>query len=112
MWHNVVGGMVGYGGMLGIAWAVKRVKEKERGVELAKQRLTRLVGGYRQRCPFRLLPVEVPGIDKAVQRLEADRACDLGRLWAVAVYRVSSVGFACGVFRGDGFGDEYGGGGS
>ena len=47
---------------------------------------------------LRLLLAGVPGIDKAVQRLEADRACDFGRLWAIDVYRVSSVGFACGFF--------------
>lgn len=33
-----------------------------------------------------------------------------GRLWAVPHYRVSPVALACGLFRIDGSGDEYGGG--
>ena len=38
VWDEVVGCMVGYGVYVGIAWVVKSVKEKGRGVELAKQR--------------------------------------------------------------------------
>ena len=37
-------------------------------------------------------------------------ACDPGWLWAVPLHRESPAGFEGGVFRGDGSGDEYGGG--
>lgn len=39
-------------------------------------------------------------------------ACDPGWLRAVPLYREPPVGFEGGVFRIDGFGDEYGGGGN
>ena len=38
VFHNVLGCAIGFGVFVGIAWVVKSVKEKGRGVELAKQR--------------------------------------------------------------------------
>ena len=50
------------------------------------------------------------GIVESDGFLAPGRTCDFGRLRPLALHRVPPAGFACGLFRGDGFGDEYGGG--
>lgn len=50
------------------------------------------------------------GIVESDGFLAPGRTCDFGRLRPLALHRVPPTGPACGLFRGDGFGDEYGGG--
>ena len=50
------------------------------------------------------------GIVESDEFLAPGRPCDLGRLRPLALHRVPPAGPACGFFRSDGFGDEYGGG--
>lgn len=50
------------------------------------------------------------GIVESDGFLAPGRTCDFGRLRPLALHRVPPAGFEGGVFRGDGFGDEYGGG--
>ncbi len=50
------------------------------------------------------------GIVESDGFLAPARTCDFGRLRLVALHRVSPTGSEGGVFRGDGFGDEWGGG--
>ena len=50
------------------------------------------------------------GIVESDGFLAPGRTCDFGRLRPLALHRVPPAGPACGLFRGDGFGDEYGGG--
>ena len=57
-----------------------------------------------------LLSGGVAGIVESDGFLAPGRTCDFGRLRPLALHRVPPAGPACGLFRGDGFGDEYGGG--
>lgn len=50
------------------------------------------------------------GIVESDGFLAPGRTCDFGRLRPLALHRVPPAAPACGLFRGDGFGDEYGGG--
>lgn len=50
------------------------------------------------------------GIVESDGFLSPGRTCDFGRLRPLALHRVPPAGFTRGVLRGDGFGDEYGGG--
>ena len=50
------------------------------------------------------------GIVESDGFLAPGRTCDFGRLRPLALHRVPPAGPEGWVFRGDGFGDEYGGG--
>ncbi len=50
------------------------------------------------------------GIVESDGFLAPGRTCDFGRLRPLALHRVPPAGFESGVLRGDGFGDEWGGG--
>ena len=50
------------------------------------------------------------GIVESDGFLAPGRACDFGRLRPLVLHRVPPAAPEGGVFRGDGFGDEYGGG--
>lgn len=65
---------------------------------------------HRRFCAVWALPGGVAGIVESDGFLAPSRTCDFGRLLLVAFHRVPPAGFEGGVFRGDGFGDEYGGG--
>ena len=49
----------------------------------------------------------VASIVESAGFLAPGRTCDFGRLRPLALHRVPPAGPACGLFRGDGFGDEY-----
>ena len=65
---------------------------------------------HRRVCAVRVLSGGVAGIVESDEFLAPGRTCDFGRLRPLALHRVPPAGPEGGFFRGDGFGDEYGGG--
>ena len=60
--------------------------------------------------PFGFFLGGVAGVVESDGFLAPGRTCDFGRLRPLALHRVPPAGPEGGLFRGDGFGDEYGGG--